>query len=124
MKRIGRYEVIEELGRGAMGVVYKASDPTIGRMVAVKVLTLDDKVEEGTLSPRETFLREARAAGRLSHPGIVTIHDALEDESTRSSYIVMEFIPGRTLEKILISSPRIETEKSFDIVRQVAEALD
>ena len=124
MKKIGRYEVIEELGRGAMGVVYKASDPTIGRMVAVKVLTLDDKVEEGTLSPRETFLREARAAGRLSHPGIVTIHDALEDESTRSSYIVMEFIPGRTLEKILISSPRIETEKSFDIVRQVAEALD
>ena len=124
MKKIGRYEVIEELGRGAMGVVFKASDPTIGRMVAVKVLTLDDKVEEGTLSPRETFLREARAAGRLSHPGIVTIHDALEDESTRSSYIVMEFIPGKTLEKILISSPRIETEKTFDIIRQVADALD
>ncbi len=124
MKKIGRYEVIEELGRGAMGVVYKASDPTIGRMVAVKVLTLDDKVEEGTLSPRETFLREARAAGRLSHHGIVTIHDALEDESTRSSYIVMEYIPGKTLEKLLISSPHVEVEKAFDIIRQVAEALD
>ena len=93
-------------------------------MVAVKVLTLDDKVEEGTLSPRETFLREARAAGRLSHHGIVTIHDALEDESTRSSYIVMEYIPGRTLEKILIANPLTEAEKAFDIIRQVAEALD
>lgn len=124
MKKIGRYEVIEELGRGAMGVVYKASDPTIGRMVAVKVLTLDDKPEEGTLSPRDTFLREARAAGRLSHHGIVTIHDALEDESTHSSYIVMEFIPGRTLEKILLANPLTETEKTFDIIRQVAEALD
>ncbi|MBI4164445.1 MAG: serine/threonine protein kinase [Acidobacteria bacterium] len=124
MKKIGRYEVVEELGRGAMGVVYKASDPTIGRMVAIKVLVLDDKVEEGTLSPRETFLREARAAGRLSHPGIVTIHDALEDEPTRSSYIVMEYIPGRTLEKLLISSPQIGAEKAFDIIRQVAESLD
>jgi serine/threonine protein kinase len=124
MRKIGRYEVIEELGRGAMGVVYKASDPTIGRMVAIKVLILDDKVEEGMLSPRDTFLREARAAGRLSHPGIVTIHDALEDEATRSSYIVMEFIPGRTLEKLLISSPQMGVEKAFDIIRQVAEALD
>jgi serine/threonine-protein kinase len=124
MKKIGRYEVIEELGRGAMGVVYKASDPTIGRLVAVKVLTLDDKTDEGTLSPRDTFLREARAAGRLSHHGIVTIHDALEDESTRSSYIVMEYIPGKTLEKLLIANPRLETEKAFDIIRQVAEALD
>jgi serine/threonine-protein kinase len=124
MRKIGRYEVIEELGRGAMGVVYKASDPTIGRMVAIKVLILEDKVEEGMLSPRDTFLREARAAGRLSHPGIVTIHDALEDEATRSSYIVMEFIPGRTLEKLLISSPQIGVEKAFDIIRQVAEALD
>jgi serine/threonine protein kinase len=124
MKKIGRYEIVEELGRGAMGVVYKASDPTIGRMVAIKVLILDDKPEEGGPSARDTFLREARAAGRLSHPGIVTIHDALEDEATRTSYIVMEYIPGRTLEKILISTPRIGAEQAFDISRQVAEALD
>jgi serine/threonine-protein kinase len=124
MKRIGRYEIVEELGRGAMGVVYKASDPTIGRMVAIKVLILDDKPEDGGPGTRNTFLREARAAGRLSHPGIVTIHDALEDESTRTSYIVMEYIPGRTLEKILISTPRIGAEQAFDISRQVAEALD
>jgi serine/threonine-protein kinase len=124
MKKIGRYEVVEELGRGAMGVVYKASDPTIGRMVAIKVLSLDDRPEEGGPSSREIFMREARAAGRLSHPGIVTIHDALEDEATKSSYIVMEYIPGRTLEKMLFSTPRIGAEKALEIIRQVAESLE
>ncbi len=124
MKKIGRYEIVEELGRGAMGVVYKASDPTIGRMVAIKVLLVDDKPEDGGPSARDIFLREARAAGRLSHPGIVTIHDALEDPETNSSYIVMEYIPGKTLEKILISTPRMDTETAFDIIRQMAEALD
>ena len=67
----------EELGRGAMGVVYKASDPTIGRLVAIKVLSLDSSPEPAFPDLRDSFLREARAAGRLSHPGIVTIHDAL-----------------------------------------------
>ncbi|MGA2629667.1 MAG: serine/threonine-protein kinase [Terriglobia bacterium] len=124
MKKFGRYEVVEELGRGAMGVVYKASDPTIGRMVAIKVLSLDDRPEEGGPSSREIFMREARAAGRLSHPGIVTIHDALEDEATKSSYIVMEYIPGQTLEKILFSTPRIGAEKTLEIIRQVAEGLE
>jgi len=124
MKKFGRYEVIEELGRGAMGVVYKASDPTIGRMVAIKVLTVDDKPEDGGPSSREIFLREARAAGRLSHPGIVTIHDALEDPATNSSYIVMEYIPGKTLEKILLSTPKLDPEKALDIIRQMAEALE
>jgi serine/threonine-protein kinase len=124
MKKFGRYEVVEELGRGAMGVVYKASDPTIGRMVAIKVLSLDDRPEEGGPSSREIFMREARAAGRLSHPGIVTIHDALEDEATKSSYIVMEYIPGQTLEKLLFSTPRIGAEKALEIIRQVAEGLE
>ena len=117
MKKFGRYEVVEELGRGAMGVVYKASDPTIGRMVAIKVLSLDDRPEEGGPSSREIFMREARAAGRLSHPGIVTIHDALEDEATKSSYIVMEYIPGQTLEKMLFSTPRVGAEKALEIIR-------
>lgn len=124
MKKIGRYEILEELGRGAMGVVYKASDPTIGRMVAIKVLSLSDSPSEGLPDAREIFLREARAAGRLSHPGIVTIHDALEDPETGASYIVMEFIAGRTLESMLISGPPLEMPRVLDIVRQVAEALD
>jgi len=124
MKKIGRYEIIEELGRGAMGVVYKASDPTIGRLVAIKVLSLGTSSEGGVPGARDIFMREARAAGRLSHPGIVTIHDALEDPESESSYIVMEFVAGRTLESILLSSPLIGTERSLGIVRQIAEALD
>jgi len=124
MIKIGRYEVISELGRGAMGIVYKAQDPTIGRLVAIKVLSLDAPTEVGVPDARDIFMREARAAGRLSHPGIVTIHDALEDPESRSCYIVMEFIPGRTLESILIENPSLGTEKAFNIIRQIAEALE
>lgn len=125
MKKIGRYEIVEELGHGAMGVVYKASDPTIGRLVAVKVLSFETCQEEpGVPSASEIFMREARAAGRLSHPGIVTIYDALEDAETRKSYLVMEFVPGRTLENILLSEAPPSPEKSLDIVRQLAEALE
>jgi serine/threonine-protein kinase len=124
MKKIGRYDIVEELGRGAMGVVYKASDPTIGRLVAIKVLSLGASTEPGVPGPQDIFMREARAAGRLSHPGIVTIHDALEDPETQSCYIVMEFVSGRTLESLLLSGPPLETQQSLNIIRQVAEALD
>ena len=108
-----------------MGIVYKALDPTIGRLVAIKVLSLDPlDIEDKSADPQEIFMREARAAGRLSHPGIVTIHDALEDPETKNNYIVMEFIPGQTLEEILISTPPLTVEKCLDILRQIAEALD
>jgi serine/threonine-protein kinase len=125
MKTIGRYEIVEELGRGATGVVYKASDPTIGRQVAIKVLSLEnEKTEEGVPSTRDVFMREARSAGRLSHPGIVTIHDALEDPESHTCYIVEEFIPGRTLESIMLAGPLMTADKSLEIIRQIAEALD
>jgi serine/threonine-protein kinase len=124
MKNIGRYEIIEELGRGAMGVVYKASDPTIGRLVAIKVLSVDSPTEAGIPGARDIFMREARAAGRLSHPGIVTIHDALEDPESRCCYIVMEFIPGRTLESILLAESAVGIDAALDIIRQIGEGLD
>jgi len=124
MKKIGRYEIVEELGRGAMGVVYKASDPTIGRLVALKVLSLEDSAEQGVPGAQEIFMREARAAGRLAHPSIVTIHDAFEDPESKSSCIVMELVPGRTLEKILLSGPALPLEQALEIARQVAEGLD
>ena len=124
MKKIGRYEVIEELGRGAMGVVHKASDPTIGRLVAIKVLSLNSLGSGGVPGARDIFMREARAAGRLSHPGIVTIHDALEDTESKTSYIVMEFVQGRTLEAVLEAQPALEPENALDLLRQIAEALD
>jgi eukaryotic-like serine/threonine-protein kinase len=124
MKKIGRYEIVEELGRGAMGIVYKASDPTIGRMVAIKLLSLSSKSEVGLPGAKESFLREARAAGRLSHPGIVTVHDALEDPATQSCYIVMEFVAGQTLERALLAGPPMPVDKALQIARQIAEALD
>ena len=123
VKKIGRYEIVGELGRGAMGVVYKASDPTIGRLVALKVLALGTHTEKGEPSPQEVFMREARAAGRLTHPAIVTVHDAFEDPETHSGCIVMEFVEGRTLEKILMTDPVLPVGKALNIAHQAAEAL-
>lgn len=124
MKKVGRYDIISELGRGAMGIVYKAEDPTIGRQIALKVLSFASASEEGTHSSQEMFMREVRAAGRLAHPSIVTIHDAFEDASTKTSCIVMELVPGRTLESILLSGQAMTTEQTFYLLRQVAEGLD
>src|ERR1017187_2039286 len=124
MKKVGRYVIISELGRGAMGVVYRASDPTIDREVALKVLSLSTSTEEGTNSPQEMFMREVRAAGRLAHPSIVTIYDAFDDPVNQTSCIVMELVPGVTLEKMLDSGKPPSIDQSLDLIRQVAEALD
>lgn len=124
MKKIGRYEIVEELGRGAMGVVYKAADPTIGRLVALKVLSLQSSYEPGVPGTQDTFMREARAAGRLAHPSIVTIHDAFEDPETKSSCIVMELVPGQTLEKKILSGSQYSVEQTLEVIRQVADGLD
>src|SRR3984957_2049617 len=118
MKKVGRYVVISELGRGAMGIVYKASDPTIDREVALKLLSLSVTQEEGTNSPEEMFMREVRAAGRLAHPSIVTIYDAFDDPENQTSCIVMELVPGRTLEKTLESGRPLTTDQLLSIIRQ------
>ena len=124
MKKVGRYEIISELGRGAMGIVYKASDPTIDREVALKVLSLNASQEHGTNSPQEMFMREVRAAGRLAHPSIVTIYDAFDDKETQASCIVMELVPGKTLEKILDSGQPMNVEQNLSVIQQVIEGLD
>lgn len=124
MKRLGRYHVIEELGRGSTGVVYKAFDPAIGRFAAIK------SVEVGSSSIKERpralqmFMRELHAAGRLSHPCIVTIHDTFEDPDTQTGCIVMEFVPGRTLQNLLKQAQALETPRALQIISQVAEGLD
>src|ERR1700688_4070019 len=89
-ERFGRYEILSELGRGAMGIVYKARDPKINRVVAVKTISLAGQPAEDEQEYRERFLREAEAAGRLSYPGIVTIFDVCEEPDSRSLCIVME----------------------------------
>jgi serine/threonine-protein kinase len=118
---IGRYQIIEQLGSGAMGAVYKATDPMMGRIVAVK--TILPHAIEGPQSAefRDRFMREARAAGRLTHPGIVTVYDVSEHEGM--PFLVMEFVEGRTLEAVLNSGEPIEFERVCDLGTQLAEAL-
>ncbi len=123
LERIGRYEILRTLGRGAMGVVYLARDPLIDREVALKTLRVDLD-EEVAAEFRERFLREARAAGRLNHPGIVTIHDVGEDAGSGLVYIAMEFVRGRDLKQILLSGHRFRPAEAARIVADVAQALD
>ena len=120
---VGRYEVERTLGRGAMGIVYLARDPLIDRKVALKTLRLDVDVEVAD-EFRERFLREAQAAGRLNHPGIVTIHDVGEDRSSGVLYIAMEYIEGRDLKQILASGHRFRPSEVARIIADVAVALD
>ncbi len=124
--RFGRYEILSELGRGAMGIVYKARDPKINRVVAVKTISLAGQSEEEELEFRERFFREAEAAGRLSHPGIVTIFDVGEEPETRAPYIVMEYVGGQSLDKILQSRAdhKLPVETALQLALELAEALD
>jgi serine/threonine protein kinase len=124
-KNLGRYRIEAEIGRGAMGVVYRARDPQIDRWVAIKTISLfgQEPVEEQEY--RERFLAEARAAGRLSHPGIVTVFDAGEDPETREPYLVMEYITGQPLSLSMAGADRrLPLAKALGIALQVAEALD
>ncbi len=114
----GRYQIIKELGRGAMGVIYEAHDPQIGRSVALKVLR-QDRVTSETFVIR--FLKEARAIGRLSHPNTVSIYDVGEDQGT--IYIAMEFLDGEPLNKV-VEKRRLSTKEIIGIGIQIAEALD
>jgi serine/threonine protein kinase len=120
---VGRYQVRERLGRGAMGVVYKALDPTIGRIVAIKAIRLSDFQDaEEQRRVRERLLREAQSAGLLSHPNIVTIYDVLEQED--NAYIVMEYLGGASLEQMLRSHALPGRDPLLRYLRQVADALD
>ena len=121
LQRIGRYNIIAELGKGAMGVVYKATDPNIGRIVAVKTTRLDTHgLAADDLLRR--FQNEARSAGTLSHPNIVTIYDAGEENGV--FYIAMEYLEGETLDALLSRHRSLPVEKVIEIVRQVCAGLD
>lgn len=123
MEQIGRYRIIGELGRGAMGVVYHATDPAIGRSVAIKTIRIRDINDTRQREKlRERLFREARSAGVLSHPNIVTIYDM--DEVDGLAYIAMAYVNGPTLEKILGSEEPLSGAKMLRILRQTALALD
>jgi class 3 adenylate cyclase len=129
LQRIGRYEILHELGRGAMGAVYQARDPQIGRIVAIKVIMVGNQPREVLEDYKQRFYREAQTAGQMSHPGIVTIHDMAED-SDGNPYLVMEFVEGTTLDKVLAPQKPGEAEgpmplkDKLGIAAQVADALD
>jgi serine/threonine-protein kinase len=122
MDRIGRYEVLTELGRGAMGVVYQARDPAIGRTVAIKTIRLSDFADPNERERmKERLMREAQSAGVLSHPSIVTIFDFFQEGDT--AFVVMEFVNGPTLDRLL-ATEELPPEGILNIFRQTAAALD
>jgi len=120
-KVIGRYEIVEELGRGAMGSVFKARDPAVGRIVALK--TIHTAALEGAQSEeyRARFYREARASGVLAHPGIVPVFDVGEDAG--APFLVMEFVEGRTLADAMKNGERYTLDRVCEIGQQLADAL-
>ncbi|MFQ5718778.1 MAG: serine/threonine-protein kinase [Acidobacteriota bacterium] len=125
MGRVGRYEIEKEIGRGAMGVVYVAHDPRVRRRVAIKTVQVPEGLDAGARQEyHERFLREAQSAGRLDHPAIVTIHDADEDADQGVSFIVMEYVEGRSLRAVLAGEGPLAPDRVLDLARQVAAALD
>ena len=121
--RIGGYEILGELGRGAMGVVYHGRDAAIGRPVAIKVIRIDvgTSLQEGA-HLRQRLIREASVAGKIYHPGIVTVHQLGEDGE--NVFIVMEFVEGSSLESLLVHNPSLDRSWALDILAQIAVALD
>ena len=126
LSRLGRFEILSELGKGAMGVVYLAKDPSIGRLVAIKTIRASGGDEDDSESRefRERFMREAQTAGILSHPNIVTIYDVGEDKDSGVSFIAMEYIEGKTIKALLVEQTQFAHDQISDIIGQVAEALD
>ncbi len=116
--RIGRYELLERIGKGGMGVVYRARDTMLGRMVAVKMLVSEVEV---SAESRERFFREARAAGQLGHRNIITIYDFGEENG--HAFIVMELLQGENLTSLLAREPTLPLEQCLDIMMRVCEGL-
>ncbi|MGC8808684.1 MAG: CHASE2 domain-containing serine/threonine-protein kinase [bacterium] len=122
-KKIGRYEILSELGKGAMGVVYKGRDPIIGRLVAIKTIRFDRLYEAQEIEGlKERFFNEAQAAGKLIHPHIVTIFDVGEDRGL--SFMAMEFVEGEPLSKFTSKERLLPLEKVINLIIESAEALD
>ena len=123
-KVLGRYEIQEEIGRGMMGVVYRAFDPVLGRPVALKTVGLAFALPEGERRLfEERFLAEARVAAALAHPGIVVVHDAGRDAATGTLFIAFEHLEGRTLAEMTADGASLEWREALRIVGRVAEAL-
>jgi serine/threonine-protein kinase len=118
--KLGRFELVAEIGRGAMGIVYKAKDPMLERTVAIKTINMGmDK--DGAEMYEKRFYQEARAAGGLNHPNIVTVYDIGKTENV--CYMAMEYIEGPELRTLLLPGKPLTVQRALSIAAQVAEGL-
>jgi len=118
---LGRYEIVAELGKGAMGVVYRANDPMLNRMVAIKTINTEEAGHEGMAEYEARFYTEAKAAGGLNHPNIIIIYDI--GKSGHLVYMAMEYIEGRELRELLAQGQPLAVVQAVDVAAQVAEGL-
>lgn len=123
IEKIGKYVIREEIGRGGMGIIYKALDPDINRDVAIKIIR-NDLISDGPGKDKtlRQFMVEAQAAGRLCHPNIATIYEVGRQDDT--TYIAMQFIPGRSLRKRIESGKLYSAEEAADLLLPLCLALD
>jgi len=122
LKRLGRYELLRVLGKGAMGVVYEGRDPNLDRRVAIKTVKVENLSEEAAAEYEQRFRTEARSAARLQHPNIVSVYDS--DRDGNVAFLVMEYIQGDDLKHHLDRGVRYSLEQSLQIVRGLLSALD
>ena len=118
MQQVGKYEIISEIGRGAMGAVYKARDPLIGRLVALKTITSGVNAQANSL---ERFYQEARSAGALQHPNIVTIYELGSENKT--PFIAMEYIEGGSLDQVIEQRQALPLSLKLGYIVRVCDAL-
>src|SRR5437867_3091185 len=124
-RTLGRYEILEEIGRGSMGVVYKARDPRIGRVVALKTIAFSFPLGPGEEEEfLQRFYHEAQVAGRLNHPNIVTIFDVGEKGAEGDAFIAMEYVTGTNLHELLAGGGRLPLLQVADVMEKLAQALD
>ncbi|MHC4518325.1 MAG: serine/threonine-protein kinase, partial [Planctomycetota bacterium] len=116
-RRIGAFEIAEMIGRGGMGVVYRAHDTKLGRSVAVKSVPAE---LQASATAQARFQREARLLASLNHPNIAVIHDIIEEDN--SGYLILEYVPGRTLAQRMARNP-LKVEEALSIAHQIAEAV-
>lgn len=122
LKKLGRYDLVRVLGKGAMGVVYEGRDPNLDRQVAIKTIMVDGLSPAAAAEYEERFRTEARSAARLQHPNIVTVYDSDRDGDT--AFLVMEFVAGDDLKHLLDSGGRYEVEAALHLVHDMLAALE
>src|SRR2546429_6646379 len=118
---LGRYEIVAELGKGAMGVVYRANDPMLNRILAIKTINTEEAGHEGMAEYEARFYSEAKAAGSLNHPNIIIIYDI--GKSGHLVYMAMEHIEGRELRELLAQGPSLPVVQAADLAVHVGAGL-